>query len=65
MSETCFNEFHYKINKIDEFHETSSELTFNTLFVGLKEQDIIDGSKVKCKALSKCQNSSDYEEVSV
>jgi len=40
-------------------------LTFNTLFVGLKEQDIIDGNKVKCKAYSKCQNSSDVEEVSI
>jgi hypothetical protein len=43
LSETCHDEFNYKINKIDEYHETSSELTFNTLFSGIKEADVTEG----------------------
>jgi hypothetical protein len=36
LSEACHDEFHYKINAIDEYNETSSELSFNTLFAGVK-----------------------------
>lgn len=60
LSESCHKEFHYKINKIDEYHETSSELSFSTLFLGIREADLTEGARVKCSVLSKVTNTSDF-----
>ncbi len=40
LSESCDSQFNYRINKIDENHETSSELTFNSLFLAVKDSHL-------------------------
>ena len=55
LSESCDVQFNYKINKIDENHETSSELTFTSLFGGIKDSQlsVVDKSvKTKVKVAS-------------
>lgn len=59
LSESCFTEFEYKINKIDEFNEISTELTFGTLFLDVKETDINETLPLRCKILARIADSSE------
>ena len=65
MSESCSKEFHYRINKIDQFNETSSELTFPTLFVDLREGAAGEREYTQCSILAKKTRDGDMEEVPV
>ena len=45
MSETCDSEFSYRISKIDEEHETSSELAIQKLFEGVDDKLFVSGEE--------------------